>query len=346
LGFWGVAVTRPYICAGLVLALVAGPATAQPAVESFADQAKSWWTGYLKDSKLVALPGGRKLNLYCQGKGAPVVILESGLGAGAFNWRFVQASIARTTRVCSYDRAGYWKSPPATGARDAGAEADDLAALLKAAKLPAPYLLVAHSMGGHIARLYAGRHTSDVAGMVLVDPSVEYQDKVLAEIIPTAPPMLAADMKRRAACASDPRPADVTGKCLDPAPPADLPKESADWFVAAQTPSYSAATLHEYQAMGAASSDALVAEKKSLGGRPLILLNAGNKMQLLPGQSEEQTNALTAVWLQKHREMLSISEQSELRMVEGSGHFIPREKPDAVVRAVNDMVRELRTKRR
>lgn len=324
---------------------MAASASAQPAVESFADQAAGWWAGYLKDSKLVTLPGGRKLNVYCQGKGAPVVVLESGLGAGAFNWRFVQADIARTTRVCSYDRAGYWKSTPTPDARDAGAEADDLAALLKAAKLPAPYVVVAHSMGGHIARLYAGRHMNDVAGMVLVDPSVEYQDKLLAEIIPTAPPMLAADMARRKACASDPRPAEVAGKCLDPAPPADLPKDSADWFVQAQTPSYSAATLREYQAMGAASSDALVREKKSMGSRPLILLNAGNKMQLLPGQTEAQTDALTAAWLQKHREMLSISEKAELRMVEGSGHFIPREKPDAVVRAVNDMVRALRAKR-
>lgn len=338
--------TRPYICAGLVLALMTGSAAAQPAVESYADQAKAWWAGYLKDSKLVTLPGGRKLNLYCQGKGAPVVILESGMGAGAFNWRFTQASIARATQVCSYDRAGYWKSPPATGARDAGAEADDLAALLKAAKLPAPYLLVAHSMGGHIARLYAGRHMNDLAGMVLVDPSVEYQDKIVAEIIPTAPPMLAADMKRRQACATDPRPVEVAGKCLDPAPPADLPKESADWFAQVQGPAYSAATLQEYQAMGAASSDALVAEKKSMGLRPLILLNAGNKMQLLPGQTEAQTDSLTAAWLQKHREMLSMSEKSELRMVEGSGHFIPREKPDAVVRAVNDMVTELRAKKR
>jgi pimeloyl-ACP methyl ester carboxylesterase len=337
--------TGPYICAGLALMLTAGTAWAQPAVESFADQAKNWWAGYLADSKLVSLPGGRKLNLYCRGTGTPVVVLESGLGAGAFNWRFVHATLARTTKVCAYDRAGYWKSPPATGARDAGAEADDLAALLKSANLPAPYVIVAHSMGGHITRLYADRHMRDVAGIVLVDPSVEYQDKRLAEIIPTAPPMLAADLVRRQGCAADPRPAEVAGKCLDPAPPADLPKDSANWFVQAQTPSYSAATLQEYQAMGAASSDALVAEKKSLGSRPLILLNAGKKMRLLPGQTEPQTDALTAMWLEKHREILPISDRAELRMVEDSGHLIPTEKPDAVIRAVNDMVRDLRQKR-
>jgi pimeloyl-ACP methyl ester carboxylesterase len=338
---------RPYICVASALLLWAsGPVLAQPAVESFTDQAKSWWAGYLADSRLISLPGGRKLNLYCQGKGAPVVVLESGLGAGAFNWRMVQASLARTTKVCAYDRAGYWKSPPSDGARDAGMEADDLAALLKAAHLSAPYVIVAHSYGGHIARLYADRHMRDVAGLVLVDPSVEYQDKRLAEIISTAPPMLAADMARRRGCASDPRPAEVTGKCLDPAPPADLPKESTDWFVQAQGPSYSAATLKEYQAMGTASSDALVAEKKSMGGKPLILLNAGKKMRLLPGQTEPETDALTAMWLEKHREILPISGRAELRMVEDSGHLIPTEKPDAVIRAANDMVAQLREKSR
>jgi pimeloyl-ACP methyl ester carboxylesterase len=311
-------------------------------MESFADQAKVWWAGYLQDSKLVSLPGGRKLNLYCQGKGAPVVILESGLGAGAFAWRFVQADIARTTKVCAYDRAGYWKSPPATGSRDAGAEADDLAALLKSAKLPAPYVVVAHSMGGYIARLYADRHMKDVAGMVLVDPSVEFQDKVLDEIVPTARPIVVADMARRKGCATDPRPAEVAGKCLDPAPPADLPKESADWFVEAQGPSYSATTLSEYQTMDGVSSAQVAAEKKSLGDRPLILLNAGKKMIFLPTQTEQQTDALTAAWLEKHRELLPISSKSELRMVEDSGHSIPREKPGAVIAAVGDMVAGLK----
>jgi pimeloyl-ACP methyl ester carboxylesterase len=335
---------RPYIGAACVLLLAAGTALAQPAVESFADQAAGWWPGYLKDSKLITLANGRQLNLYCQGpkKGKPVVILEPGLGKGAFDWRMVQGALSHTSRVCTYDRAGYWKSPPAADARDAGAEADDLAALLKAARLPAPYVIVGHSMGGHIARLYADRHMRDVAGMVLVEPSVEYQDKSAIEIIPTAPPMIAADLARRKACASDPRPAEVTGKCLDPVPPADLPKDSVDWFVQAQGPSYSATTLKEYQAMSAASSDQLVAEKKSLGARPLLVLNAGKKIQLLPGQADQQTDALTALWLDKHRQLLALSSHSELRMVEGSGHLVTTEKPQAIITAVNDMLAELR----
>ena len=56
--------------------------------------------------------GGRKLHLYCTGKGSPIVILESGAGSFAIDWALVQLEVAKTTRVCSYDRAGHgWSDP-------------------------------------------------------------------------------------------------------------------------------------------------------------------------------------------------------------------------------------------
>src|SRR4051794_34856380 len=66
-----------------------------------------WWSGYDKGSQAVPLGGGRTINLYCEGQGAPVVVLDAGLGDGAASWRRVQDQIAARTRVCSYDRAGY-----------------------------------------------------------------------------------------------------------------------------------------------------------------------------------------------------------------------------------------------
>jgi pimeloyl-ACP methyl ester carboxylesterase len=69
-------------------------------------------------------------------------------------------------------------------------------------------------------------------------------------------------------------------------------------------------------------------------------------MRLLPGQTDQQTDALTAMWLEKHRAMLPISDHAELRMVEDSGHLIPTEKPEAVIRAVKDMVAITRQKSR
>ena len=128
------------------------------AVPARGDDSASWWKNYAANTKTVTLPDGMKLSLYCEGKGTPVVMMEAGLAPGGItSWRKVQTAIGRVTKACAYDRAGIWNSSPTDGPRDAGAEADDLAALLKAAKLPAPYnVIVAHSYGGYITRLYAG----------------------------------------------------------------------------------------------------------------------------------------------------------------------------------------------
>src|SRR4051812_14891281 len=85
-----------------------------------------WGTGYANEGKAVPLPGGRSLYLYCEGAGAPTVILDSGLGDGASSWRRVQHQMAATTRVCSYDRAGYGRSPAGPNPRDTKAEVGDL----------------------------------------------------------------------------------------------------------------------------------------------------------------------------------------------------------------------------
>lgn len=53
----------------------------------------TWYAAYLKGSRLVALPNGRRLNLYCIGAGSPTVLLESGIGGDAYDWRAVQDKI-------------------------------------------------------------------------------------------------------------------------------------------------------------------------------------------------------------------------------------------------------------
>ena len=115
--------------------------------------------------------GERSLWLECVGHGDPTVILESGLGGDHRTWEHVQPALATTTRVCIYDRAGIGESDPADGPRTAGDAVDDLAALLAAAEIEAPYVLVGFSFGGAIAQLYAAKHPAEVAGIVLVESS-------------------------------------------------------------------------------------------------------------------------------------------------------------------------------
>src|SRR5215208_1318986 len=110
-----------------------------------------------------------QLHYRCTGKGGPAVVLEAGAGSGIDEWPLVQRAVARFARVCSYDRAGVGASPPARGRRDARDAVADLEALLDAADIEPPWIVVGHSWGGALARLFAADRRDDVAGVVFVE---------------------------------------------------------------------------------------------------------------------------------------------------------------------------------
>src|SRR6185312_523706 len=113
--------------------------------------------------------GGHRLHLYEKGSGA-CVVLESGISASSLNWRAVQNEAARFARVCSYDRSGLGWSDLCDQPCTPIALAVQLHALLQAAHVPAPYILVGHSFGGLIVRAFATEFRNESAGLVLVDP--------------------------------------------------------------------------------------------------------------------------------------------------------------------------------
>jgi pimeloyl-ACP methyl ester carboxylesterase len=131
----------------------------------------------LGPGKLVDIGGGRGLYLYCLGSGSPTVLLSAGYGGTTDNWSRVHPQLGHVTRVCAYDRAGSGYSPPNMRARDAGDEVDDLQRLLDRAHLAPPYVLVGHSYGGLVARLFAHAHPREIGGVVLVDAMGRSQDR-------------------------------------------------------------------------------------------------------------------------------------------------------------------------
>ena len=98
--------------------------------------------------------GSIRMNIDCSGQGSPTVILESGSGGPSVDWLMVQPEVAKFARVCSYDRAGYGWSDSAPEPRSSLQIAHEIKHLLQAAGEKGPYILVSHSMGGYVIRVY------------------------------------------------------------------------------------------------------------------------------------------------------------------------------------------------
>ncbi|MFD9219128.1 alpha/beta fold hydrolase [Streptomyces sp. NPDC060064] len=160
-------------------------------VETSAAAARAPTPAAKEFSGQVDVGGGRNIYLHCKGSGSPTVILESGIHDSSDTWNVTDTrppvpkspavfpGVAMFTRVCEYDRPGtirYTEPPtltdrstPVTGARSLTGMVSDLNKLLTAAKVPGPYLLVGHSFGGMVTRLYAQSHPKQTAGLVFVD---------------------------------------------------------------------------------------------------------------------------------------------------------------------------------
>jgi len=128
--------------------------------------------------------GGRRLHILEAGSGPATVVFESGFGEDASTWKDVQPQIGQFAHTFAYDRAGLGKSDMAVAGAHARTVQDmvaDLHALLQAAKVPAPYVLGGHSLGGALVQIFAHDYPNEVAGLVLVDP----EDSGLVDLLRT-----------------------------------------------------------------------------------------------------------------------------------------------------------------
>ena len=263
--------------------------------------------------KLVRLPDGRHLNLRCEGVGKPVILFEAGFGAQSLAWSRVQALAGRSHRSCSYDRAGYGASDPGPLPRDGASIARDLDDVLRAERIAGPFVLVGHSTGGLYARLFADRRPRDVAGMVLVDPSVPFQEQRFAAAFGPGAGSTAGLRARHAKCLASP-----------PAKPPSPPMDEAERLARCRN------RLSELDSLWSATSEQIGANTRSKYDFPLIVLTA----------DRTYSGMAAAYWFGLHDEAAASSTRGSNRLVANSSHMMMFDQPEAIRAAIDEVVKE------
>ena len=294
--------------------------------------------------------GGRQLHVDVRGQGRPAVVLEAGIASSSIGWALVRNRIAEFAAVVSYDRAGFGWSGSAPHCPTALSAAEELARMLECAEIESPFVLVGHSFGGLIARVFQQRFPERVAGLVLIDPvsRIEWRranpqrKRMLARgvalskrgaflarigIVRLALKLLMSGSRtipKLVARASAGRGAGVTERLT--AEVRKLPREL--WPAVAAH--WSEARCFEAMADSLEKlpvSVRQVQEGMSLGDLPVIVLSSG-------------TSGASAI--EEHIHDAQLSTRGEQFVVPDTGHWIQLDAPDAVVEAVRRVVAAIR----
>ena len=309
---------------------------------------------YARPGQLVDA-GGFQLNLYCIGSGSPTVVFDSGWGDWAPVWSKVQPEVAKWTRACSYDRAGYGFSDPGPMPHTSARIAEELHTALHHAGIAGPYILVGSAFGGDNLRVFADLYMREVAGLVLVDADPN-------DVEPEA--MREEDLRGIAGFVSrlrDCRNLIAGHKPLpaQPSGPGQSPQACAQQFFSRGFPEVAwspelSAKLLEIAETKVAMYDAAASEmgqtpldedylqqhRRSFGSRPIRVLTSGNhgvghletKTADTPEhvKYEQETTLASARWL-------TLSSNSKQIFTHNSSEYIQFDEPETLINAVREV---------
>jgi pimeloyl-ACP methyl ester carboxylesterase len=297
--------------------------------------------------------GGHTLNIYCSGAGQPAVILESGSpwptlsdprtiwenGAPrpGYSWVWVQAELAKTTTACWYDRAGSGWSDLGPYPRDSASQARDLHALLRAAGVSPPYVLVAESSAALDAHVYTASYPGDVSGLVFVNG---VHPDLLLKIRPGGGRMRLVpefvfhsqdEMARlfnqigfyRLGLPNRPAPA--------PSPEGITPSEWNTIWRLTRSAKARSALLQEISAWERSTAEARTAG--SLGDRPLTVLSGEHTA--MPSESPD-------VWMELQTDLARLSARGKLVALPENGDDLIYRAPHAIAEAARQVVSDIR----
>jgi pimeloyl-ACP methyl ester carboxylesterase len=310
---------------------------------------------YMGPHTLVDVGGGRRINLLCMGEGEQTVLFDAGGSDWSVIWALVQPALTGEARACAYDRAGLGYSDPGRGPRSPIAIVEDMHALVKAAGLKRPLVLVGHSLGGFNVKLYAALYPEDVSALVLVDPAEErvwdrtrermrkrFGDRLAARSELMDQSFFTMLARRYEDCAAlaktkalDPTSMDYR-RCTDP------PRTQLGESLVAErtrihaTSAYQAAQASEIvnSVYGDPRADGVyerLFRPGVLGDRPVIVLSHG-----IYDEKDELDTLGFEQFVDLHRQSARLSRAGRQRVVPGTHHNIELDAPEAVVAAVRE----------
>jgi len=252
---------------------------------------------------------GRRLRYICKGDGPVTVVIDQGQGLSIeqgferpepIGWTKIFKEIQSSTRILMHDRAGLGSSDPAPGPRTSSEMVDDLRAVLAAAQVRPPYVLVGQSIGGFTVRIFAGRYPNEVLGLVLVDSCHPDQLAKFASILPPEAPGEAMSLKllRRGLGAA-------------------LSTEAIDFRACAE------------QARGV----------MTIGRKPLAVVSQSPHALGPPGIPLPIWEKMRIVWSDLQGDLLGLSKLSTQVIATHAGHLIQFEEPGLVADATLGVVR-------
>ena len=252
--------------------------------------------------------GGRKLGCYIYGSGLPTVVLVSALETSQAYWNSVIPDLAAITTVVTYDRAGIGKSEIGDLPAHGGQSAKDLHVLLDKSGVPRPYILVGHSYGGSVVRLFASLYPDETGGLILEDTQHEDVLNELRKIL--------------------------KGKDLEA-----FDQLMADGFTAPENPK----TESDYRDI----TREQLRSSKPLPRIPfVVLICAGRARAMGPMFGDEAIEEMDKLDLALNKKLAALIPGGRLIIVEGTGHNIHVDKPEALIAPVVEMINAVREKNR
>lgn len=284
-----------------------------------------------------------RLHAVVQGRrvpGEPAVILDGGLSANSLAWPLVEEALKERYQTISFDRAGHLWSGPGPLPRDAAQNRTELRALLTALDIAPPFVYVAHSYSGFLARLFADAYRDDMAGLVLPETSTS---EVAALLMPTP-----AEMRqmRRDALVSRFGFSRLTALFRSPEdlPPEPLSQIVADWMRLTASAKSQKAVCDELDTF---IENGVQADRvQSHVDLPLVVIASSRAFSDFPvpdGMSREEADAINV----STQEALSKrSSQSVFWLSEDTGHEVPWDQPEIIVRGIDWVIDQWRLKQK